>query len=73
MNSYRDRKRKRGTVYNASAPCQQLSGAKDGYGNYYIPPVDNYMTYFQGCRSKFTQEQLNFMALTILNQLLYLH
>ncbi len=53
-------------------PCKQQPGAKDAYGNYYIPPVDNYMTYF-GCRCKFSQEQYNFMALTILAQLMHLH
>jgi hypothetical protein len=55
-----------------SSPCQQKHGAVDGYGDYYIPPVDNYMTYFK-CGCRFTQEQYNMMANTALTQLLYLH
>lgn len=57
---------------NLSAPCEQQAGAKDGYQDYYTPPVDNYMTYFR-CRIRFTQEQRNFMANTAMTSLLYLH
>jgi len=53
-------------------PCSQVPGAKDGYQDYYTPPVDNYMTYFT-CRCRFTQEQYNFMANMALTNLLYLH
>lgn len=55
-----------------TAPCQQQFGTKDGYLDYYTPPVDNYMTYFK-CGCRFTQEQRNFMANTALNQLMFLH
>jgi hypothetical protein len=55
-----------------TAPCQQKHGAKDGYQDYYTPPVDNYMTYFK-CGCRFTQEQRNFMATIALTQLLYMH
>lgn len=55
-----------------TAPCQQQFGAKDGYQDYYTPPVDNYMTYFK-CGCRFTQEQRNMIANTALTQLLYLH
>jgi hypothetical protein len=54
-------------------PCQHAHGAQDGYGDYYISPVDNYMTYFKGCNCRFTQEQYNLMANTVVNQLLYMH
>jgi len=55
-----------------NAPCKNQHGAVDGFGEYYIPPVDNYMTYF-ACSCRFTQEQLNFMANTALTTLKYLH
>ena len=55
-----------------TAPCQHQFGAKDGYLDYYTPPVDNYMTYFK-CGCRFTQEQRNFMANTALTQLMSLH
>lgn len=54
------------------APCRQVHGGVDGYGMYYTPPVDNYMTYFT-CGCKFTQEQYNQMALTALTSLFHLH
>lgn len=53
-------------------PCRWQPGPKDFYNNYYTPPVDNYMTYFS-CKCKFTQEQYNFMALTALSGMLYMH
>lgn len=56
-----------------ASPCTFVPGAVDGMGNYYVPPVDNYMTYFKNCRCRFTQEQYNFMARVILTQRLYLH
>lgn len=55
-----------------TAPCQQQFGAKDGYLDYYTPPVDNYMTYFK-CGCKFTQEQRNFMANIALTVLISMH
>lgn len=50
----------------ASAHCSFQPGPKDANNDYYTPPLDNYMTYFNGCRCRFTQEQYNFMALTYL-------
>jgi len=52
--------------------CHNLSGAKDANNEFYVPPVDNFMTYFD-CRCRFTQQQYNFMANIILTQRLYLH
>jgi hypothetical protein len=53
-------------------PCKHIPGTTDGYGDYFVPPVDNYMTYFK-CGCRFTQEQYNFMARVILISKLYLH
>jgi hypothetical protein len=50
----------------AGAPCDFQPGPKDANGNYYTPPLDNFMTYFKPCRCRFTQEQYNFMALTFI-------
>ncbi len=55
------------------SPCGFQHGPKDVNNEYFIPPVDNYMTYYSGCRCRFTQEQYNFMANVILMQRLYLH
>ncbi|MES2680517.1 MAG: hypothetical protein V4635_11555 [Bacteroidota bacterium] len=55
-----------------SLPCKHIPGTVDGYGDYYVPPVDNYMTYFK-CGCRFTQEQYNWMAYIILTSKLYLH
>lgn len=55
-----------------TGPCQHIPGTADGTGEYYVPPVDNYMTYF-GCGCRFTQEQYNFMARVILTQRINLH
>jgi hypothetical protein len=57
---------------NTPLPCKNVPGTVDGYSEYYVPPVDNYMTYFK-CACRFTQEQYNFMARVILTSLLYLH
>jgi hypothetical protein len=55
-------------------PCYFDYGPVDGQGNYYTPPVDNYMSeYRNSCRCRYTQEQYNFMARVILIQKLYLH
>jgi hypothetical protein len=55
-----------------SLPCKHVPGTVDGYGDYFVPPVDNYMTYFK-CGCRFTQEQYNWMAYVILTSKLYLH
>lgn len=57
----------------STMPCKHdQGGAVDGWGDYYVPPVDNYMTYFK-CGCRFTQEQYNFMAMVMVTQKLYLH
>lgn len=50
----------------SGAPCGFQSGPKDANNDYYTPPVDNYMTYFQGCNIRFSQEQYNFMVYTFI-------
>jgi hypothetical protein len=47
-------------------------GVRDVNGNYYTPPVDNIMSGYN-CRCRFTQQQYNKMAKTILTKRLYLH
>jgi hypothetical protein len=59
--------------FNVVWPCTMQHGPVDASQDYFIPPVDNYMTYFRNCRCKFTQEQYNFMARVIATQRLYLH
>jgi hypothetical protein len=54
------------TGKTTGAHCDFQPGSKDANGNYYTPPLDNYMTYFAPCVCRFTQEQYNFMALTFL-------
>ena len=45
---------------------------QDGMGNFYILPKDNLMSYYsQRCR--FSQEQYNWMAYTIMTKRMYLH
>jgi hypothetical protein len=45
---------------------------KDGKGDYYYPPIDNYMC-SSNIRCHFTQEQYNKMAKTIITKRMYLH
>jgi hypothetical protein len=45
---------------------------KDGKGQVYTPPVDNFMSMYH-CRCRFTQEQYNKMARYILKNRMYLH
>lgn len=49
------------------------SGQQDGQGNYYIPPIDNYMSYYSSTRCKFTAMQYYKMAYTMMTKRLYLH
>lgn len=53
--------------------CTFLPGPQDAAGDYYIPPLDNYMTYFKNCRCRFTQEQYNFMARNFVTSGTFLH
>lgn len=55
-----------------SASCGFLYGPKDANNNYYLPPVDNIMSYWT-CRCRFTQEQYNWMAYMYVTMRSYLH
>jgi hypothetical protein len=61
---------------NALAPpktrCGYDPGVKDGKGDFYTPPVDNYMSMWL-CRCRFTQQQYNKMARFILQHRMNLH
>lgn len=57
---------------SSTAPCGYSYGPTDAAGNYYVPPVDNIMSYW-GCRCRFTQEQYNWMAYMYLTVRNYLH
>ncbi len=48
-------------------------GLKDGMGNFYTPPTENYMSIYADCRCKYSPEQYLFMAHYILRKRLYLH
>jgi hypothetical protein len=50
----------------------QNFGRVDGKGNFYNPPLDNYMSQYQ-CRCKFTPQQYSVMAKFILKNRMYLH
>ncbi len=58
---------------DTEADCYPLpNGTQDGNNKFYLRPTDNFMSYYSSsCR--FTQEQYNFMAATIVSQRLYLH
>lgn len=61
------------TITNVpTAPCGYVYGPTDAAGDYYIPPVDNIMSYW-GCRCRFTQEQYNFMSYMYFTQRFYLN
>jgi hypothetical protein len=54
------------------AICNYQYGPKDSNNDYYVPPVDNIMSYWT-CRCRFTQEQYNFMAYIYVTARSYLH
>ncbi len=56
----------------ALTSCGFQYGPKDAALNYYEPPVDNIMSYWQ-CRCRFTQEQYNKMAYIYITKRKYLH
>ena len=60
------------SVGSGSGPCGFVYGPKDANNQYYVPPVDNIMSYW-GCRCRFTQEQYNWMAYMYLTARNYLH
>jgi len=45
---------------------------KDGKGEFYVAPLDNYMSSY-GTRCRYSQEQYNFMARLIVNKMLFLN
>jgi hypothetical protein len=45
----------------------------DGKGDYYTPPFENYMSFWSQCSCRYSQEQYNHMAKTILTKRMYLH
>ena len=53
--------------------CGPVYGLKDGNGDYYFAPVDNFMSEYTKCRCRFSQEQYNYMAGFIVTRKLYLH
>jgi hypothetical protein len=60
------------SIGSGVAPCGFVYGPKDANNQYYVPPVDNIMSYWQ-CRCRFTIEQYNWMAYMYLTQRNYLH
>lgn len=57
---------------SSSASCGFTYGPTDSNGKYYLPPVDNIMSYWT-CRCRFTQEQYNWMAYMYVTIRNYLH
>jgi len=57
---------------SSTAACGFTYGPKDVNNNYYMPPVDNIMSYWS-CRCRFTQEQYNWMAYMYVTLRNYLH
>lgn len=56
-----------------NVPCSIIYGPQDANGDYYTPPVDNIMTYYKGCKCRFTQQQYNHMAYMYYTVRNYLH
>lgn len=57
---------------DTEADNNSLTSLADGKGDYYIPPIDNFMAfYLTACR--YSQQQLNYMARIIATRRLYLH
>jgi hypothetical protein len=57
---------------SGTSPCGFVYGPKDANNQYYVPPVDNIMSYWS-CRCRFTQEQYNWMAYMYITIRNYLH
>lgn len=60
------------TTANSPFNCAP-TGLRDGNGDFYTPPTDNYMSLYIDCRCRFSQEQYNYMAYIIQTRRLYLH
>jgi len=58
--------------YTNPQHCEYRLDGKDGKGQYYTPPLDNFMSGWT-CRCRFTQQQYNYMAKYILKNRMYLH
>lgn len=57
---------------DTEADGNSITSFVDGKGDYYIPPLDNFMSfYLSGCR--YTHQQYNYMARIICTRRLYLH
>lgn len=52
--------------------CEDAYGLKDGHGDFYVLPTENFMSHYK-CRCKFSQQQLRYMAYIIMTRRLYLH
>lgn len=52
--------------------CGGSPGVKDGKGNFYKAPSDNFMSFYP-CRCRYSREQLNFMARYMISARKYLH
>lgn len=61
-----------GSTQGSPPFCFYGSGIKDGKGDFYLAPSENFMS-ASSCRCKFSQEQYNYMAYIILTRRLYLH
>lgn len=57
---------------SSSQPCSFQPGPQDAQGQYYTPPLDNIMSYWD-CTTRFTQEQYNWMSFIIVTVKNYLH
>ncbi|MBL7933251.1 MAG: hypothetical protein JNL60_15200 [Bacteroidia bacterium] len=60
------------SLKKSSKDCSGSPGLKDGKGNFYKPPTDNFMSFY-GCRCRYSKEQLNFMARYMMTKRKYLH
>jgi hypothetical protein len=61
-------------ICDTEADCFPLpNGTRDGNNEYYVRPIDNFMSNVTTSRCRFTQMQYNLMSRVILTQLLFLH
>lgn len=58
--------------YASNLSCAPVA-LKDGMGNFYTPPTENYMSIYADCRCQYSREQYFFMAHYIMRTRLYLH
>lgn len=58
--------------YASNLSCSPVA-TKDGMGNFYTPPTDNYMSIYAECRCRYSPQQYFFMAHYIMRKRLYLH